>query len=166
MIADELKNSGYNKVKLPISLKSIQGFAPETGGTPIRSLIISTWRSGSTFFGDILNAIPGNFYHYEPLNLFNDLQLRNLSSAEIALKQIKKLLSCNFTEMDDMLLFVKSNKVLFQHNKRLWTQCELLKDDCFKPEFLEPFCKLFSMQSMKLVRLRMKAAKSLLSDLR
>ena len=30
-------------------------------------LIVSSWRSGSTFLGDILNHYPGTFYTFEPL---------------------------------------------------------------------------------------------------
>ena len=30
-------------------------------------LIVSTWRSGSTFFGDLLTQYPGTYYSYEPL---------------------------------------------------------------------------------------------------
>lgn len=46
-----------------VDAKSLDDLTLETGGQPIRSIIISTWRSGSTFLGDILNAMPGNFYH-------------------------------------------------------------------------------------------------------
>ena len=30
-------------------------------------LIVSTWRSGSTFFGELLTQYPGTYYSYEPL---------------------------------------------------------------------------------------------------
>ena len=30
-------------------------------------LILSTWRSGSTFFGDLLAHYPGTYYSYEPI---------------------------------------------------------------------------------------------------
>lgn len=39
-----------------VDAKSLNDLTLETGGQPIRSIIISTWRSGSTFLGDILNA--------------------------------------------------------------------------------------------------------------
>ena len=40
------------------------------GGTPARAIIISTWRSGSTFMGDLLKSHPAAYYHYEPLGIF------------------------------------------------------------------------------------------------
>ena len=32
-----------------------------------RILILTTWRSGSTFLGELLSMIPGTFYSFEPL---------------------------------------------------------------------------------------------------
>ena len=32
-------------------------------------LVVSTWRSGSTFLGDLINHYPGVFYYFEPLAL-------------------------------------------------------------------------------------------------
>ena len=30
--------------------------------------LATTWRSGSTFLGDLLNHYPGSFYYFEPLH--------------------------------------------------------------------------------------------------
>ena len=40
-----------------------------TASTPIskKILVATTWRSGSTFLGDIIKSIPGVFYSFEPL---------------------------------------------------------------------------------------------------
>ena len=35
-------------------------------------LIATTWRSGSSFFGNILNQYPGTFYSYEPLHYLSN----------------------------------------------------------------------------------------------
>lgn len=37
------------------------------GTPPVRLIVSSTWRSGSTLLGEALAAHPGVFYHYEPL---------------------------------------------------------------------------------------------------
>ncbi len=42
-----------------------------TGGQPVKALVVTTWRSGSTFLGDIMNAHPATYYHYEPLLHFD-----------------------------------------------------------------------------------------------
>ena len=36
-------------------------------------LVITSWRSGSTFLGDILNHYPGTFYTFEPLHYISRL---------------------------------------------------------------------------------------------
>ena len=164
MIAEEFKNSDILKKSFFIYSKNLQVFTPETDGTPVRSLIISTWRSGSTFLGDILESKSGSFYFFEPLIFLKNLQVRSSPTDELALNHIEKLLNCNFTGMDAYLDFARESKYLFTYNKLLWKHCNALGDECFKPEFLEPFCKLFPVQSMKLVRLRMKVAAKLLAN--
>jgi len=47
----------------------------ENGGKPIRNIIFATWRSGSTFVGELTNSHPGMFYVYEPLRVFGDVQV-------------------------------------------------------------------------------------------
>ena len=34
-------------------------------------LVATTWRSGSTFLGDLLNHYPGVFYYFEPLHYYS-----------------------------------------------------------------------------------------------
>ncbi|PSN54198.1 hypothetical protein C0J52_03530, partial [Blattella germanica] len=95
-----------------------------------RSLIITTWRSGSTFLGDVLNSHPGNYYHYEPLLDYDIVQIRGEPLASGAIRNLKNLLTCNYTDM----------------------------------EFLNPFCRLFPFQSMKVVRMRLSLVEELLED--
>jgi hypothetical protein len=69
------------------------------GGTPVRSLIITTWRSGSTFVGEVLNTHPGNYYHSEPLADYEIIQIRGEPLATGAIKNLRNLLNCNYTDM-------------------------------------------------------------------
>ncbi|CRK87194.1 CLUMA_CG000999, isoform A [Clunio marinus] len=166
LIAEEMQYYEYPNGRFGVDAKNLQELTPETGGMPMRSIIISTWRSGSTFLGDILNALPGNFYHYEPLLTYDIMQIRGPPHDRPAIKSLKKLLKCNYTGLDDYLEFGENHNYLFTHNSRLWNQCHLFPSFCYQPKFLEPFCKLFPLQSMKVVRLRMKIAASLLRDTR
>jgi Sulfotransferase domain len=165
-ITEEMKSYDYPNRQFGVGAKNLQELTPETGGIPIRSIIVSTWRSGSTFLGDILNSLPGNFYHYEPLLNYGIKQIRGAPDDKFAVEIIKKLLKCNYTDSVDYLDYGKTQINLFTHNTRLWLQCQLFPDICFQPKFLEPFCKLFPLQSMKLVRLRTEIARSLLEDSR
>ncbi|XP_048517122.1 uncharacterized protein LOC109546359 isoform X2 [Dendroctonus ponderosae] len=86
------------------SNRPLANFAMEDGGQPIRTIIFSTWRSGSTFLGDVLNALPGNYYHYEPLMDYGIIQIRGPPDADSALTRLKSLLNCDYTN-----LYKKSN---------------------------------------------------------
>ncbi|XP_057654181.1 carbohydrate sulfotransferase 4-like [Diorhabda carinulata] len=143
---------------------SLEDYTLSTGGRPIRTVIITTWRSGSTFLGDILNAVPGNYYHYEPLLEFGITQIRGNPEARQALDTLKSLLHCDYSSLYSYLNFGMSHVYLFTHNTRLWDQCELYPAYCWNATFLSKFCKLFPFQSMKSVRLRLALAEELLQD--
>ncbi|KAM7353376.1 carbohydrate sulfotransferase 4 [Cochliomyia hominivorax] len=164
-IANEMENFEYPAGRFGVEAEKLSDLTPETEGTPVRSIVVTTWRSGSTFLGDILNAMPGNFYHYEPLLDFGIKQIRDPDDEEQAIKNIKNLLYCDYhNDMDDYLNFGKSHTYLFEHNERLWSVCKEYPHYCWRPKFLTPFCKLFPLQSMKTVRLRLSTAENLLED--
>ncbi|XP_044730070.1 carbohydrate sulfotransferase 5-like [Chrysoperla carnea] len=144
--------------------ESLDSLTPITNGNPRRNLIITTWRSGSTFLGEILNAVPGTLYHYEPFSDYDIVQIRGSPEAENAVNHLKKLLNCNYTNMDSFLEFSKHNVWVFYHNTRLWDQCQKYPHFCFEPKFLSQFCKLFPFQIMKVVRLRLRLAEELLKE--
>jgi hypothetical protein len=166
LIAEEMQNYEYPNGKFGVEAKNLQELVPETNGIPMRSILVSSWRSGSTFLGDVLNSLPANFYHYEPLLNYDIIKIRGPPHDKTAVKSLKKLLKCNYTGLDDYLEFGQSHNYLFSHNTKLWNQCHLFPQFCYQPKFLEPFCKLFPLQSMKVLRLRMRIAMSLLRDTR
>ncbi|CAG9840075.1 unnamed protein product [Diabrotica balteata] len=143
---------------------NLDDYTLSTGGRPIRTIIITTWRSGSTFLGDILNAVPGNYYHYEPLLDYGIVQIRGPPDAKPALETLKSLLNCDYSNLYNYLNFGLSHVYLFTHNTRLWDQCEIYPTYCWNATFLNKFCKLFPFQSMKSVRLRLALAEKLLQD--
>lgn len=157
-LEQELSNYSF-----PTNL-SLKNFTFTTGGRPLQNIIITTWRSGSTFLGDIINAVPGNFYHYEPLLDYGIIQIRGPPYADLAVKNIKRLLTCDYKDLNSYLEYGQSHVYLFTHNTRLWDVCELYPNICWDSKFLTEFCKLFPFQSMKVVRLRLKLAEELLKD--
>ncbi|XP_065355913.1 carbohydrate sulfotransferase 4 [Calliphora vicina] len=164
-VVSEMENFEYPAGRFGVEAEKLADLTPETEGTPVRSIVVTTWRSGSTFLGDILNSMPGNFYHYEPLLDFGIKQIRDPDDEELAIKNIKNLLYCDYhNDMDDYLNFGKSHTYLFEHNERLWSVCKEFPHYCWRPKFLTPFCKLFPLQSMKTVRLRLSTAEALLED--
>lgn len=145
---------------------NIRKLIPEAGGQPFRSVIVSTWRSGSTFLGEILNAVPGNFYHYEPLLSFNITQIRGLPLSDPAVDMLKNMLNCDFTKMPEYFEYGRTHLYQFTHNTRLVNFCKGENNLCLNSEFTSKSCKLFPFQSMKLVRLRLRLMEGLLKDAR
>lgn len=90
--------SRFNK-KINFICSKLEDLVIEKNGRPIRSIILTTWRSGSTFLGDVLTAHPGNFYHYEPLLDFDIVQIRGPPLAAEALKNVRALLHCEYSDL-------------------------------------------------------------------
>ena len=67
----------------------------------MRAMVTTTWRSGSTFLGDIMTAHPGTFYHYEPLLHYDIVQARSGALAEDAVRTLKSLMTCNYTSLGE-----------------------------------------------------------------
>jgi len=150
--------------------KGIDSHILEKGGVPVRAMVATTWRSGSTFLGDIMSAHPATYYHYEPLLHYDIVQARSGARAEDAIRTLRDLMHCNYTNLESYLHYGKSHHWLFNHNKRLWPYCiedgpnNYRNSYCWEPSFLNRFCSLFPFQSIKTVRLRLNLTKALVED--
>lgn len=164
LLGKELKNYRYSNGG------NLSLLAPELGGSPVRAMVATTWRSGSTFLGDIMNSHPATFYHYEPLLHFDIHQARSGPLAVDAVRTLRDLMQCNYTGLDRYLSYGKQHQWLFSHNERLWKYCmqdgyrRMRKSYCWKPEFLNRFCSLFPFQSIKTVRLRLNLTRQLVEN--
>ena len=155
--------SNYKFINGNLSLRNL---TLETGGVPIRSIVISTWRSGSSYFGQILSIMPQNFYFYEPLLPFGVKQIQGPPKDKIALNYLSKLMKCEFDDVEPFIKFARKHHFFFAQNQHLESYCKGFSKFCRSPEFLQPFCKLFPLQSMKILRMRLKIAADFLRDLR
>lgn len=108
--------------------------------------------------------MPGNYYHYEPLLYYDIMQIRGPPESAEAVNALRQLLKCNYTGLDTYLDYGQGHNFLFTHNHRLWRNCQLYPQFCFEANFLNPFCRLFPFQSMKVVRLRASLSEPLLID--
>lgn len=73
----------------------------------MRNILVTTWRSGSTFVADVINSVPANFYHYEPLLNYEIVQIRGPPMAEEAMNIIQNLLNCNYAPLGRCKYFTK-----------------------------------------------------------
>ncbi|CAG9804669.1 unnamed protein product [Chironomus riparius] len=150
--------------KIGVEAEILKSIIPRTNGVPTRSVIVSSWRSGSSFLANMVNSVPGNYYHCEPLTSYGITQIRGSPNDTQAILGIKKLLQCDYTDMESYIQAINENEFMQYCNWRVYKSCEYFSKICYQPQFLGQICNQFPLQSMKLVRLRLKVAKQLLDD--
>ena len=78
LLAQEKKSIAEDLSKYPtLKLSSLRRNTYASGGRPKITLLVSSWRSGSSFLGQILASHPVSFYSYEPLHQLGLVKLRD-----------------------------------------------------------------------------------------
>ena len=83
---------------------------PEEGGLELTGqqaevvMLVTTWRSGSTFLGHLLASQPGTFYHYEPLAFLSIVQVRAGDLAVEAVNTLRSLMRCNYSSLGAFII--------------------------------------------------------------
>jgi hypothetical protein len=134
-------------------------------------LLITSFRSGSTFLGDLLQYSSPNstFYHFEPLHyMTNGVRMKDASLSE-AINLIQNLFLCNFNNLHyyTKWLSLPGNRHLLEYNRILWNLCYKqfeLVDACDHPKVLTELCQRSSIQVMKVTRMSMKQVLELLTE--
>ncbi|CAG9133545.1 unnamed protein product [Plutella xylostella] len=113
----------------------------EKGGEPVRSLIITGYRSGSQFLSFILSAVPGNFHFNEPLMQFKGTETiqipptqandANMKVTRLRLRYIEDILQDkDFSKLRAVLLVRDPRAVLRSRRPLPW--CGPYRD-CWDP---------------------------------
>lgn len=124
-----------------------------------RILIVSTWRTGSSFLGEVIQSVPGVFYSYEPLHYFD----HHPGSKQDLIRSIFK---CQFTGeyLQHVNGVTEGGQDFMRRNRRVWEACHHDKTLCYRPDFVGQLCSYFPVQLIKVVRLRMKDLASFAAD--
>ena len=137
--------------------------------TPQVIWIVTTWRSGSTFLGDVLKEIPGSFYTFEPLLHLTNNNGIDQNTLNRSLDIIQSLGHCNYTDLQDYLKFERKltmtksrHSWMLVHNERALKPCENLGPICVDADFMSESCELFPMRITKTVRLSLMQASNML----
>ncbi|KAM7309249.1 carbohydrate sulfotransferase 1 [Ixodes scapularis] len=120
-----------------------------------RVIIVTYFRAGSTFVGDIFSSNPRTFYHFEPLHMFSKDARLNGGAAQNASKLVGHLLRCEFNRVQHYIRWVSEAKFLFRRNHFLWAMCGGQNAVCFKGEYVAKVCLRAPTQVMKVTRLHM-----------
>lgn len=129
------------------------------------SIVLSSWRSGSSFFGDFLQSVPGTFYHYEPL-INNVAMIRPPKDTNSnGIRVIENFMNCNYYEnSSDYFDFMKISIPVFKNSIQLGNVYEENEDIAVQAKFVAPICQIYPFQSMKVIRLELASFKDLLEN--
>lgn len=148
-----------------LSSKSLRLWSP--GEPPLRVLLVTTWRSGSTFLGQVLANHPAVFHHFEPFSYLGVRQVRSGRDAFQAQQLLHRLLDCQFNGQDEYLNYSHEHpSEMVGHNKGVWDACKNGPNvnSCFNATFLSQACQMFPIQLVKTVRLRLNLTQLFLND--
>ncbi|KAK3855392.1 hypothetical protein Pcinc_038207 [Petrolisthes cinctipes] len=130
-----------------------------------RVLVLSTWRSGSTYLGDLLLAYPGTYYSFEPLHhMLKNHHLEEGPLVDLAQQLLHGIYTCNYTHLDEYINYVRNKTFLMSHNMRLWNSCARNRAFCFDKEYLSRGCRMMPVNVVKTVRMGLNPVVSLLQD--
>ncbi|KAF7654559.1 hypothetical protein LDENG_00068350 [Lucifuga dentata] len=134
-------------------------------------LLLSSWRSGSSFLGQVFGQHPSVFYLMEPgWHVWTKLQKSSARTLRMAVRDlIRSLFQCDFSTMDAYLPFMKEVSALFMwsHSRALCSPpvCSLTprgsfsnETECFQKcgsqgvQMLEAACSSYSHVVLKEVR--------------
>lgn len=156
--------------KILRKVKRIYGLNDSSLGSPHQKtqiVIVSGWRSGSSFTYDIIASHPHVFDLFEPLATYMTFyakKLRSWSSASMAKEYIQNILSCNFTRYVRIRLrarnFILGRSHLYEH----CLSPNFGKEVCFEEQYLNSLCHAFPTTLLKFVRLPLNLTSDLLSN--
>ena len=157
-IRDEINKFEYKSINISIGSRHPDTYKLGEVIPPINArhiLIVTKARSGSSFLGDMLSAIPGTFYSYEPL-LFKSPDNINL---------LKEVFTCY--QNKEYFEHAKNWSMGYSKNFRLMHLCKsLMANDklCYTKELYYSTCEMFPIRLIKTIRMSMEEAENLLLD--
>ncbi|XP_042878592.1 uncharacterized protein LOC122257394 [Penaeus japonicus] len=130
-----------------------------------RVIILSTWRSGSSFLGDLLKSYPGTYFSFEPLHhLLKNLHLQEGPLVDVVLNLLRSIMTCDLSQQEEYVSYMRNNSFLIDHNTRIWNSCSRNRALCFDKDYLSAVCKYMPVNVMKTVRMGLSPVVALLQD--
>ncbi|KAL1466457.1 hypothetical protein MTO96_026718 [Rhipicephalus appendiculatus] len=120
-----------------------------------RVIIVTYFRAGSNFVGDLLSSSPPTFYHYEPFRIYGVATRLDGRTGTNAASLLGHLLRCELQSAEQYVRKVFQKNYLFTRNHFLWTMCRGDSRVCFWPDFVSKVCARAPAQVMKITRLHM-----------
>ncbi|KAK8736199.1 hypothetical protein OTU49_004865 [Cherax quadricarinatus] len=170
---DNLKKQGENIIRHIVrreymTVKKDINFIPGEMVEPSqvrRAIILSTWRSGSSYLGDLIKAYPGTFFSFEPLHrLLKNLHLEEGPLVEEVVRLLRAILTCDYSQLDAHVNYLREATYLQERNTRLWNSCALNRALCFDKDYISKVCRYMPLNVVKTVRMGLSPVVELLQD--
>ncbi|XP_049511242.1 carbohydrate sulfotransferase 1-like, partial [Dermacentor silvarum] len=114
-------------------------------------LVAAYYRSGSSFFGELLSTGPRTFFHYEPLQLFSKPGRIRPGRQRDVLRLLDQLVRCRMQNVPLYTAWLESRKS-YKHNLFLVSLCGNTTS-CSSPSHVAALCSRAQTQVFKFTRL-------------
>ncbi|XP_069976351.1 carbohydrate sulfotransferase 1-like [Penaeus vannamei] len=136
-------------------------------------LLWTSWRSGSTFLGELLKRVSRKtFYSYEPLHLFRVRVFDKRDDGDSLTPPVvllRDLLQCNFEAHANLVKYQRNKEWYARANTYLGAACKKGKSlgqgaGCSSPRVVSEVCRSASVHLIKVLRLSLRWARTLLEN--
>ena len=125
-----------------------------------RILLVTTYRTGSSFVGDLLQqSDPHSYYVYEPLRSISSMSRNDESRRSNASNLIRSLFTCNYEAIPDYNEYIQQNLVFFRRNRYAKNLCRRMKQNlktCTNARIAQEMCLRSPVHVIKTTRLDLK----------
>ncbi|KAH8410011.1 hypothetical protein KR009_004015 [Drosophila setifemur] len=137
-------------------LGNLSNYTMETGGQPIRSMLVTFRGSGALTLLDNLGNQPGCFQHYAPLIAYQS-RYRSEANGGHVLDELEALYNCNYNKSLDMIHWGRRSAIFRRFYGAQSKIClTYSQDNCWDPENMAAICKLYPFLNMAVYNLRLK----------
>lgn len=142
--------------------KNFTNITLESGGQPLRSILITFHGSNLRGLLEDLSRMPGAYHHFWPLIAYKE-RIKEKSQAMAAVDELHSLLNCDYNRSLEMIKYgMKSSKFRNLYGVQWKTCLTYTMEVCSKPETLSQICKIFPFINMSVYNLGLLYLKSLL----
>ncbi|XP_060644554.1 carbohydrate sulfotransferase 5 [Drosophila nasuta] len=137
-------------------LGDLSKYSLETGGKPVRSMLVSFRGSGALKLLDYLTRQPGNYHHFSPLIAYRN-RITQKSRIERALNELVSLYNCDYNNSLPMLAAGMKTPSFKNFYGMQWKTCVAYTSEvCWDPEIMANICRIFPFINMSVYNLGLK----------
>ncbi|EDW37161.1 GL25674 [Drosophila persimilis] len=143
-------------------LGNLTKYTLETGGEPVRSLLVTFRGSGALKLLDNLSFQPGCYQHYAPLIAYQN-RLNAEQRNKEALEEMVALYNCDYNKSAPMLSWGLQSSTFRRFYGVQWKNSLIYPSEvCWDPKVMSDICKIYPFLNMAVYNLRLEYLSTLL----